>query len=147
VPVEIEEAPSVVGPIFPDAKCRTFAVADRNATLFVLIVEMFGRNGRTARLAKHQYRDVDPSMTNWLRRNSSNVWSSAALLVASVIIFAATRGTGFQQFGIGLLTASVALIVLLSLFEAIWEVSAKWLGILDEDERSANPQESSDGGQ
>jgi hypothetical protein len=50
LPVEIEEAPSVVEPILPDAKCRTFALADRNATLFVLIVEMFGRNGRTARL-------------------------------------------------------------------------------------------------
>lgn len=72
-------------------------------------------------------------MTDWLKRNSDNVWSSVALLAISIVVFAASRGTEYQRFGIGLLTAAIALIVAMAVFEAIWEIAARLLnGLGDE---------------
>jgi hypothetical protein len=65
-------------------------------------------------------------MPSWLDRNSSNIWSWAALMTASIITFAASRGTEFQQFGVGLLSASLGLLVLMAMFEAIWQTGARW---------------------
>jgi cell division protein FtsW (lipid II flippase) len=79
-------------------------------------------------------------MSDWLSRNSSNVWSLIGLLAAAMIVFVASRVTSFQQFGIGLLTASVALIVLMALFETVLEIVSKWLDIADDDNAPPDTQ-------
>ena len=66
-------------------------------------------------------------MTDWLKSNASTIGAWAALIAASLIIFWATRGTQFRQLGIGLLTASVSLLVAMAVFEAIWQGLAMWL--------------------
>ena len=68
-----------------------------------------------------------PTMTPWLKDNASVILRWAALIAASLIIFAASRGTRFQQFGDGLLTASVTLLIAIGLFEIIWQLLTRWL--------------------
>lgn len=64
---------------------------------------------------------------NWLRNNSSTVWSWAALIAGALIVFALTWGTQYRQLGIALLAAAVTLLVLMAVFEAIWHVAVKML--------------------
>jgi TIR domain/Tetratricopeptide repeat len=52
----------------------------------------------------------------------------AALTAASLIIFAASRGTRFQQFGAGLLSASLSLLIATWLIEIIWRLLMRWIG-------------------
>jgi hypothetical protein len=66
-------------------------------------------------------------MTPWLKDNASVVLWWAALIAASLIVFAASRGTRFQQFGDGLLTASVTLLIAICLFEIIWQLLMRWI--------------------
>jgi hypothetical protein len=72
-------------------------------------------------------------MTGWLKRNSSNICSLAALIAASIVVFVASRGTEFQQFGIGLVSASVALFLIIGVFEVIWQIVTSWFDSLDEE--------------
>jgi hypothetical protein len=60
-------------------------------------------------------------MTDWLRRNSSGIWWTVALLAGSLIVFFAGYATAYRQFGIALLTASVVLIVAMAIFETLWQ--------------------------
>jgi Flp pilus assembly protein protease CpaA len=71
-------------------------------------------------------------MTDWFRENASIVWSWAALIVVTAIIFAASHGTQYQQLGVGLLTASIALLVCMAVFEAICWTGASRIGSTDE---------------
>jgi hypothetical protein len=66
-------------------------------------------------------------MHEWLKRNSSEVRSWAALMASSMGIFLVTRGTSFQQFGVGLLAASVCLLLSIMLFEIFWRAIVRWL--------------------
>jgi hypothetical protein len=66
-------------------------------------------------------------MTPWLKDNASVVPWWAALIAASLIVFAASCGTRFQQFGDGLLTASVTLLIAIGLFEIIWQLLMRWI--------------------
>jgi hypothetical protein len=66
-------------------------------------------------------------MTNWFKNNNSIVWSWTALIGIAAIVFAASRGTEVQQLGVGLLTASIALLVTVAVFEAIWQGVTKLL--------------------
>jgi uncharacterized membrane protein len=61
-------------------------------------------------------------MTNYVRRNAGVIVSWAALIVGVLIIFWVSRGTRFQQFGIGLLLASISLLFAMGLFELIWQL-------------------------
>ncbi len=60
-------------------------------------------------------------MADWFKSNMSVVWSWVALIATAAIIFAVSRGTGFDQLGIGLLTSSLALLVAMGVFELIWQ--------------------------
>lgn len=60
-------------------------------------------------------------MTDWLKRNSSGIWWTVALLAVSLIVFLASYDTPYRQFGIALLTASVVLMVAMAIFEALWQ--------------------------
>lgn len=71
-------------------------------------------------------------MTDWLKNNASIVWSWAALIAAAAIVFAASRGTQFAQLGIALLTAAVALLVVMALFEVIWQAAMGRLAPADD---------------
>jgi hypothetical protein len=66
-------------------------------------------------------------MTGWFKDNMSVVWSWAALMAAAAIVFGVTRGTPFAQLGIGLLTAAIALLVGMAVFELIWRAAVHWL--------------------
>jgi hypothetical protein len=66
-------------------------------------------------------------MTPWLKDNASVVLWWAALIAASLIVFAASHSTRFQQFSDGLLTASVTLLIAIGLFEIIWQLLMRWL--------------------
>jgi hypothetical protein len=70
-------------------------------------------------------------MANWLKDNASIVYSWAALIAVAAIVFGASRGTQFAQFGTGLLTAAIALLVLVCAFEAIWQALAARLDSAD----------------
>ena len=85
-------------------------------------------------------------MREWLKQNSSAVWSWAALIVGSMVIFLASRGTSFQQFGVGLLVASICLLALITIFEVIWQTAARWLGRWSETNASQNTPGSRHGG-
>jgi len=76
---------------------------------------------------------VRSSMAGRFKGNSSNIWSLAAFLAASIIVFVASRGTEFQQFGIGLVTASVALFLIMGIFGAISQIVTSWFDSLDEE--------------
>lgn len=65
-------------------------------------------------------------MPDWLKNNAPVVWSWAALIAVSAIVFGAGRGTAFAQFGTGLLIASIALLVAMAIFELIWQAAVKW---------------------
>lgn len=71
-------------------------------------------------------------MTDWFKDNAPIVWSWVALIAVAAIAFAASRGTQYQQFGVGLLTASIALLVFVAVFEAIWLAAVTWLGPTDD---------------
>jgi cell division protein FtsW (lipid II flippase) len=66
-------------------------------------------------------------MTNWFKDNTSIIWSWAALIAVAAIICGVSRSTQFASFGIGLLTASVALLVAVAVFEAVWQAAVHWL--------------------
>ena len=66
-------------------------------------------------------------MRGWFKSNAATIRSWLALIAGALIIFWATRGTQFQQLGIGLLMASVSLLVAMAVFEAIWLALMKLL--------------------
>ena len=66
-------------------------------------------------------------MTDWCKNNTSLVWSWIALIGIAAIVCAASHGTLFQQLGIGLLTSAISLLVVVVVFEAIWQSVAKML--------------------
>ena len=66
-------------------------------------------------------------MKAWVYDNAATIWSWVALLGVSAIVFAATLHTSLHQFGVGLLTAAIALLVLMLVFEGIWQGVAVWL--------------------
>jgi hypothetical protein len=68
-------------------------------------------------------------MDNWIKNNGPNLRSLAILLVASLAVFAVSRGTEFQQFGVGALCATIALFVALAIFEALWQAAAAVFGL------------------
>lgn len=71
-------------------------------------------------------------MIDWFKKNAPIVWSWAALIAVAAIVFAATRGSGLAQFGIGLLSAAIALLVAMGIFELIWQAAMKWLDTTDD---------------
>jgi uncharacterized membrane protein len=58
----------------------------------------------------------------------SSVWSWTALIAAALITFWATRGTQYHQLALGILLSSVALLVLLSLVELVWQAFEAMFG-------------------
>jgi hypothetical protein len=50
------------------------------------------------------------------------IWSWAALIAAALIIFWVTRGAQYHQLALRILFSSIALIVALLLFEALWRL-------------------------
>jgi hypothetical protein len=80
-------------------------------------------------------------MTHWLKNNMPVVWWWVALIAVSVIVFAASRRTALAQFGIGLLSASLALLVAMAIFEVIWQLAAQSIGPADgEDAGKSRPR-------
>ena len=71
-------------------------------------------------------------MTDRFKDNASIVWSWAALIAVAAIVFAVSRGTQFAQLGIGLLTAALALLVAMALFEVIWQAAMRRLAPADD---------------
>ena len=76
-------------------------------------------------------------MTPWLKDNASLILWWAALIAASLIMFAGSRGTRFQQFGEALLTASVSLLIAIGLFEIIWQLLMRWIASTGPQDREA----------
>jgi len=71
-------------------------------------------------------------MTDWFKNNRPIVWWWLALIAFSVIVFAVSRSTEFAQLGIGLLSASLALLAAMAIFEVIWQLVATWSGRSDD---------------
>jgi uncharacterized membrane-anchored protein len=79
-------------------------------------------------------------MTARLRDNLSTLVLWVVLVAGTAILFAVSRGTPYQQFGVGLFSSAVALLVILGLFEAIWQLASRSLNLLDDDvSRKDNP--------
>jgi hypothetical protein len=76
-------------------------------------------------------------MTPWLKDNASLILWWGALIAASLIMFSASRGTRFQQFGKALLTASVSLLIAIGLFEIIWQLLMRWIASTGPQDREA----------
>jgi hypothetical protein len=75
--------------------------------------------------------DLGATMTDWFKNNRPIVGWWLALIAVSVIVFAASRSTEFAQLGIGLLSASLALLAAMAIFEVIWQLAAKSPGPSD----------------
>jgi hypothetical protein len=75
--------------------------------------------------------DLGATMTDWFKKNRPIVGWWLALIAVSVIVFAASRSTEFAQLGIGLLSASLALLAAMAIFEVIWQLAAKSPGPSD----------------
>jgi hypothetical protein len=75
-------------------------------------------------------------MTGWFKDNASIIWSWAALIAVAAIVFVASRGTQFAQCGVGLLTAAIALLLAMALFEAIWQIAVKRFASADDKQAS-----------
>ncbi len=71
-------------------------------------------------------------MTEWFKTNVSTVCSWAALIAVAAIVFGASRGTALAQFGIGLLTAMIALFIVIGLFELLWRGGMHWIDSTDD---------------
>jgi hypothetical protein len=69
--------------------------------------------------------DLGTTMTNWFKNNRPIVGWWLALIAVSVIVVTVTRSTEFAQLGIGLLSASLALLAAMAIFEVIWQLAAK----------------------
>jgi Flp pilus assembly protein protease CpaA len=76
------------------------------------------------------------AMSDWFKSNASTVWPWVALIAGALVIFWASRGTQFQQFGLALLVASVALLLAMTLFEVVWLGLTRWFSDQSE-EKSA----------
>ncbi len=61
-------------------------------------------------------------MIKWLKREFPDFFLWLGLTGGAVIAFVVSDGTTFHQFATGLLSASVTLLVLSSLFESIWRI-------------------------
>jgi hypothetical protein len=72
------------------------------------------------------------TMTEWLKTNATTICAWAALIAVAAIVFGASRGTALGQFGIGLLTGAIALLVVIALFELIWRAAVRWLDSTDD---------------
>jgi hypothetical protein len=59
-------------------------------------------------------------MRRWLTKNRTEVTRWAVLIGGAFIVFLLTRGTSYQQPGIGILASAVTLLVCLMVFEVIW---------------------------
>jgi uncharacterized membrane protein len=57
-----------------------------------------------------------------VRFDPPTVWSWAALIAGALIGLWVTRSTQFHQLALGILLASITLLVLLSAFELLWQV-------------------------
>jgi hypothetical protein len=71
-------------------------------------------------------------MIGWFRDNTSIVWSWAALIAVAAVVFGVSRGTQFGQLGIGLLTAAIALLVTMAVFEIIWQTAMNFFDSTDD---------------
>ncbi len=69
------------------------------------------------------------AMTHWLKDNAQNLWWMAGFLALAIIVFAVGRAAGFQQFGMGIFCAAVALFIALAIFEVLWQATARLLGL------------------
>jgi hypothetical protein len=72
--------------------------------------------------------DLGATMTDWLKNNRTIAGWWLALIAGSAIVFALSRSTAFAQLGIGLLSASLALLAAMGIFEVIWQLAAKSTG-------------------
>jgi hypothetical protein len=71
-------------------------------------------------------------MRRWLTENGTEVTRWAALIGGAFIVFWLTRGTAYQQLGIGLLSSAVALLVCLMVFEVIWRAVSAVVAFLED---------------
>ena len=63
-------------------------------------------------------------MIRWVRENQLVIGSWVALTGISLIVALVSKNTSYHQLAIGILTASLALLGMMLLFEAAW-----WLAI------------------
>ena len=61
-------------------------------------------------------------MKNWMEKNTDAVWSGMALIAGSALAAWMCRGTDLQQFALGLLCASVTMLVAMGIFEIVWQI-------------------------
>jgi hypothetical protein len=54
--------------------------------------------------------------------NRSTIWSWVVLIAAALIAFRVTGGTQYHALALGVLLASITLLILLFLFEVAWQL-------------------------
>lgn len=64
------------------------------------------------------------SVFRGVRVEPSTAWSWAALIAAALVAFWLTRGTSYHRLALGVLLSSVTLLILLSVFELLWQALA-----------------------
>ncbi|HTV27281.1 MAG TPA: hypothetical protein VMF32_05840 [Xanthobacteraceae bacterium] len=60
-------------------------------------------------------------MKTWIENNGSVIWGWVALIVGSMLAAWLCRGTEFHRFTVGLLCASVSLLLAMGIFEIAWQ--------------------------
>jgi hypothetical protein len=120
------------------AKCAPAPIADTGNGAAVDQQEQCNRRSHFQEIGTRywapRYMDhlaLGATMTHWFKNNTPIVGWWVALIAVSAIVFAASRSTEFAQFGIGLLSASLALLAAMAAFEVIWQLATKSLGPSD----------------
>jgi hypothetical protein len=61
-------------------------------------------------------------MQKWLKDNHAPGW--AALIGCALVAYWISRDTSYHQLAVGVLAAAVTLLVVMLVFEAVWEIAA-----------------------
>jgi hypothetical protein len=69
-------------------------------------------------------------MLRWLDGNHAEIRAWAVLIGVPVVIYWLSFGTQYHQLGIGILAASVILLAVTLLFEALWRLILMMIGFL-----------------
>jgi hypothetical protein len=78
-------------------------------------------------------------MAAWLKNNVSTVCWWIGLIAGSAIVLVITRGSQFQQLGIGLLISAISLFVIMALFEALWYLADRQFNFQNNDSAPGRP--------
>jgi hypothetical protein len=66
----------------------------------------------------------------------ATIYPCLVLVVGAAILFWVTRGAHYHQLAFGTLAAAIALLILMSAFEGLWQLAAALVHVSDRDRKT-----------